>query len=396
MLRFGPGSQLPTGPASAAYGVVSLGAIFLVLGYLRRRRSSFSTSTPAPEVHVPDSEKLIQAYKCPLPVVNITSLAGFNYREMSPAKFRPFKPIYSLSMGSAPPDGLGIESCSPNDLILLDRLYPSRISLRKRIIQTQPTEMILHSSPASIPAVAELYTFVLQKYLPVRFPTHFMLSPSGTLFTNTITHDTHPIAPPPHTNPSDPAPALKILATTIEEDLMLLLPDSNGLYSLAAFACCFPSGAAPEKRTGLTLDEIHHAPAPGDRLSASMNRLFTKLRPGLENAVRRFNWSITTDDRLFALSGNHMYSDDEDDEPEDETVDPRSCRLRVERQVLWKLPGSHAAVLTVKTYMYTLAEVKAEGLGEELARGVEGMGEEVGKYKKRCFWGKDVIEYLRS
>lgn len=108
MLRFGPGSQLPTGPASAAYGVVSLGAIFLVLGYLRRRRSLFSTSTSTATPAVPaEAEKLIQAYKCPLPVVNITSLAGFNYREMSPAKFRPFKPTYSLSMGASPPDALG-------------------------------------------------------------------------------------------------------------------------------------------------------------------------------------------------------------------------------------------------------------------------------------------------
>lgn len=92
-----------------------------------------------------------------------------------------------------------------------------------------------------------------------------------------------------------------------------------------------------------------------------------------------------------------MYADEEADETaEDENVDPRNCRLRVERQVLWKLPESGAAVFMVKTYLYTLDAVKSEGLGEELARGIEGMREEVGKYKNRCFWGKEVVEYLRS
>lgn len=414
MLRFSPPTTLPATPA--AYGALSFGAVVLLVGWVRRRRSVLSPTTP-----VPRKKQAPLGYHSPLcSSAEIVSLDQFNYRETAPAKFRPFKPDHQHAIGRSPllPSSKvrfvpaptldssltrllpsGVESCPASELILIDHLYPSRISLRKRLLQTQPTSTLVHSSPASIPAITELYTFLLRTYLPLRFPSHFILSPSGTLFTNLITHDTHPIAPPPHTNPSDPAPALRILATSIEEDVMVLLPDQSGVYRLAAFACCFPSGYAPERKAGMSLDELH-APVPGyaDKLSVSMNRFFSRLRPGLENAVRRYNWAITTHDRLFALSGNQIYDDEdeEEEEEEEERVDPENCRLRVERQVLWKLPGTQAAVFMIKTYLYTLAEVKAEGLAEDLARSIEGMGEDMGRYKRRGVWGEKVIEFLRS
>ncbi|KAL0639766.1 hypothetical protein Q9L58_001081 [Maublancomyces gigas] len=438
MLRFSPPTTLPATPAT--YGALSFGVVVLLVGWVRRRRSVSLPPTPAP---APVSALVLAPSAAPVPVpaprkkqaplgyhsplcssADIVSLEQFNYRETAPAKFRPFKPDHQHAMGRSPllPSSSkvrfvpaptvdpsltrllpsGVESCPASELILIDHLYPSRISLRKRLLQTQPTATLVHSSPASIPAITELYTFLLRTYLPIRFPSHFILSPSGTLFTNLITHDTHPIAPPPHTNPSDPAPALRILATSIEEDVMVLLPDQSGVYRLAAFACCFPSGYAPERKAGMSLDELH-APVPGyaDKLSVSMNRFFSRLRPGLENAVRRYNWAITTHDRLFALHGNQHYDDEdeedyEEEEEEDERVDPENCRLRVERQVLWKLPGTQAAVFMIKTYLYTLAEVKAEGLAEELARSIEGMGEDMGRYKRRGVWGEKVVEFLRS
>jgi Protein of unknown function (DUF3445) len=280
---------------------------------------------------------------------------------------------------------------------LLDRNYKSRISLRKHLLQRHSTDC-LYSSPASLPAISELYTYLLRTYLPTRFPSHFILSPSGTLFTNLITHDTHPIAPPPATRPRDPAPALKILSTTFEEDILILLPDVNGNYILKAFATFFPSGFSPMDKAEKPLDAIH-SPVPGyaEKLSLSMNRYFSQMMPGVHNAVRRYNWGITTHDKLFDLTGDHIHDDEIVDlEAERELVSPEKCWLRVERQVLFKLPDSGAAVFMVKTYLYSLKDVKEEGKGAELAAAVESMGEGIGWYKRRGIWGDKVINYLRA
>ena len=47
-----------------------------------------------------------------------------------------------------------------------------------------------------------------------------------------------------------------------------------------------------------------------------MDRFFEKLEVG--KVVKRSNWAITTHDRLFAASGNHLY---EGEEAVEEVVD---------------------------------------------------------------------------
>jgi hypothetical protein len=149
-------------------------------------------------------------------------------------------------------------------------------------------------------------------------------------------------------------------------------------------------------------------------------------------AVRRVNWSITTDDRLYKLSGNHMYAggtshssaeseaistsqeplknektldvtaSDLDDiiEQQKKDVVIEDCRLRCERQTLHRLPNTEAIVFAFKTYQYTLAEVKEEGSGPELAEAIEGLSRgsvpDMAYYKRQVVWGEKVCEYLRS
>lgn len=74
--------------------------------------------------------------------------------------------------------------------------------------------------------------------------------------------------------------------------------------------------------------------------------------------------------------------------------------LRCERQTLHRLPNSRAIVFSFKTLTYPIAELKAEGLGEDLAQAIEGLEHgnvpEMHFYKRAVVWGKDLKEYLRS
>ena len=74
--------------------------------------------------------------------------------------------------------------------------------------------------------------------------------------------------------------------------------------------------------------------------------------------------------------------------------------LRVELQTLTRLPKTRAILFSFKTYRYPLEEVKAEGLGPQLADAIEGLkkGNAPGmwKYKGAYRWGKASCDYLRS
>lgn len=65
-----------------------------------------------------------------------------------------------------------------------------------------------------------------------------------------------------------------------------------------------------------------------------------------------------------------------------------------------RLPASGALVFSFKTYLTPLAEVKAEGLGPQLADAIEGLakGNAPGTwaYKGAARWGPKSIEFLRS
>lgn len=76
------------------------------------------------------------------------------------------------------------------------------------------------------------------------------------------------------------------------------------------------------------------------------------------------------------------------------------ARMRVELQTLSRLPNTKAILFSFKTHLYTLEEIKAEGLGLQLAEAIDGFKEGnapgMWTYKGAIRWGKKVKEYLRS
>lgn len=156
-----------------------------------------------------------------------------------------------------------------------------------------------------------------------------------------------------------------------------------------------------------------------------MDRFFAKLEPG--RAVRRFNWGITTNTKLFSEAGNHLYAGGKtgaDHSAEsgpvrnEETLDVNSadmeesikqqkkdvkienCRLRSENQTVHRLQRTKAIVFAFKTYQYRLEDIKAEGSGPDLAEAIEGLTlgnvPDMAYYKRAVVWGDKVREYLLS
>ncbi|KAK6523989.1 hypothetical protein TWF694_005658 [Orbilia ellipsospora] len=282
---------------------------------------------------------------------------------------------------------MGIEKCDPNDLFLLDSSYPARIALRKDLTIRYPNT--LGASLQSTGAVKELYTFIFH-HMSSRFPELFAINPTDSIFNNYVSGETYPLHPP-----GNSLVALKAIASTVEEDVLVLMQNpGEDVYRLQAFAGCFPNGFAWSEKMGMALSEIH-GPVPlfKEKLEFSVDRFFGKLEMG--RWVKRFNWTVAIHDQLCSLVANHIYQGVEFPEKL-ESVKLDGCYLRVERQVLLRLPVSKAIVFFIKTYMTPLNVVKAEGQGEALATAIEGMPDKLAIYKGRNIWGEAVVSALRS
>ena len=226
--------------------------------------------------------------------------------------------------------------------------------------------------------VNELYEFLMQTYLPQRYPTIFRLeAPSSTgagvstnnTLTNLVTGDKLPLQAP-----ADRYQTLRLINRTVDEDFMMMLPSPDGDgYSLQAFVWAYPVGFDPQSKLGLKLRDAH-GPVPGyrEKIERSMDRYFAALEPG--NVKWRSNWALATNDNLCERGEYHLYEGQELMETDTE-IRVEDCRLRCERQTLFALPKSGGKVLSVHLYLYLLREIKEQRLGLEMARAIEGWKE---------------------
>jgi len=354
------------------------------------------------------------------PYSDIKPLSDFDWKKTSPHRIWPFKPKYHMTMA--------LENISMDNLIEIDDTYLDRINLRRQIMKDHRGET-LQARPGSEAMVEEFYTWMFGIYLPARFPTMYTLIPSGstsekapTHLHNLVTKEDMPLIP------SSPLSALEILSAHVDTDFLFLsVNPETSKYHLEAFATCFPSGFSTLEKLGQPLAAIH-TPVPGytQKLEKSMDRFFANLPVG--KIVKRGNWSITTNDQLFSVAGNHMYVDGETKQSDfhdpatkgmnEKTLDVNSetleadiarqkdnvvieeCRLRCERQTLIRLPKTRGILFAFKTYQYKLSEVKEAGAGPELADAADGLGAGtvpgMKVYKRQLVWGDKVAAYLRS
>ncbi|GAB1194713.1 hypothetical protein APSETT444_003959 [Aspergillus pseudonomiae] len=317
----------------------------------------------------------------------VEPLPDFGWKTKEPIRIRPFKPKYHLTMS--------IQEGTVSELIEIDKNYLDRIQLRKRIMTEHP-ETVLAAEDCVKPVVDEFYTWLVGAYLPTRYPRMFQLRPSAgekqASLHSLVTDEIFSLSP--EQNPLD---TLRIMGGLVEDDLLFLMPsDDEDGFTLRGFVTCFPNGFNTSKKLGLKLRDIHKpVPQYKEKLEKSMDRFFQRL--GVGRFIKRANWTITTTEQLFTASGNHLY---EGEEIPQEEINIDTARVRVERQFLHRLPQSRAILFSFKTLLYTLPEIKEEGLGDVLAEAIDGLkqGNAPGFhfYKRAAVWGESAKAYLRS
>ena len=137
---------------------------------------------------------------------------------------------------------------------------------------------------------------------------------------------------------------LEAAASTVSDDLCLMVRDGDGLWRLRAASLCAPTFWRLEDKIGEPLGGLH-GPVPGGDpgLAVRISRIFDGLRPGL--VLERFNWTVQAGIERFT-PGAAPLKTLATDTPDAAALDV--LHLRVERQTLRKLPDTGALLFTIR------------------------------------------------
>lgn len=164
-------------------------------------------------------------------------------------------------------------------------------------------------------------------------------------------------------------PPLESASQLVQEDLILMRKGENG-WRLAAASLCFPSSWSLLEKFSKPLDEIHKPVpgfGPGTRNAEMIFRIFDNLKS--EQPVRRFNWSVYSDNELF--------HDDRTAEHLKKGTLGAGAFLRVEHQTLRKLTVSGDILFTVRIHIDPLGMISKQQNCADICEGFVAFLEEL-------------------
>ena len=166
---------------------------------------------------------------------------------------------------------------------------------------------------------------------------------------------------------------LEALGRRLEPDFVLLGPSLNGPI-VAGGVVCFPSSWSLPEKIGQTLDQTH-APVPdlNPQLAERIRTALDRLPPA--EAWERDNWGLSRD-------GARDHHPHRDRKRLDETVEPDEIWLRVERQILYRLPQTGGILFGIRLEITPWNEILCSEVAKAgLRRALETMPSEIARYK---------------
>ena len=188
-------------------------------------------------------------------------------------------------------------------------------------------------------------------------------------------------------------PPLDWVGRQVQEDLLILQGTDDGRMPLVAGQLCFPSAWCLDDKMQQSFLAIHQSvPLFAEYLGRSSSLLLQRLK--VERFVWRVNWSLKTTARLNQTPRFRHEELQSAREITAENIGER-CFLRIERQALARLPGTHAVLFTIHTYQSPLAQVVTTAdAARRMYKMVKTMPEEMRIYKAISSFANMLLDYL--
>ncbi|KAI9024599.1 hypothetical protein DFJ74DRAFT_642719 [Hyaloraphidium curvatum] len=237
--------------------------------------------------------------------------------------------------------------------IELGSRYPELIAERRRVIETNPTDVTFMLECAREASLE--YLHYIADYITQRFPTCFEKINGGKGILNKVTGESWPDLD------AVPEP-MKVVGSLIIEDVAILTKhktdahpddDVNWKYNSSINCYSFP-GSLMTTKIGTVMGVVHE-PVPG--FNAKILKPVNKWFDVLQNPSHRLNWFIQKDPRYFRPEyvGNMVDMNEPERPPTFEEL-----YLRVERQTFIRLPKTKAVVFGIRLFVYKLTDVIAD------------------------------------
>lgn len=182
---------------------------------------------------------------------------------------------------------------------------------------------------------------------------------------------------------------LLVLGSSIEPDFVLLVPRSDGQFTVAAGCVCFPSSWRLTDKLGQTVSEVHEpVPNLNVALGQQIDRLLQNLRPG--KCVIRANWSVCRQPEL----NQHL---DRNLPGMTNSVTLDQAWLRREDQSLFVLPETGGIVFGIRvTHLpWQVLQCMPEK-ARSVARTLQTMPPEMLDYKRLTMAWEQLAGWLRG
>lgn len=186
-------------------------------------------------------------------------------------------------------------------------------------------------------------------------------------------------------------PPLLTAGSLIQDDLVILSRRDAGWTVVAGYVA-FPSAWSLSEKIGHPMETVHaHVPGfvGGTRNAMMLNRIFDNLQPDLP-AVR-MNWSIYPEGELY-------WPPERNEAAKKLPFDPTNNFIRVERQVLRRLPLTGDIVFSIRIYSDPLATLRQlpnpTEVEQALIQRLEDFTPEQLAYKGMAARKSALIDYL--
>lgn len=236
----------------------------------------------------------------------------------------------------------------PDYWVELERNYLPTMAARKSLLALHPTRITFHQ-PAADLAARELMEMVLT-FLAIRYPQHFRLSSSCTIFHNNLLGTT--------TNLLTTHP-MTVLFDNVPEDYCVMLRNpSDGFYYLRAAVTCSSVGWNIGQHRDKPLRDIHTHVPDYSKMAMSMDRWFSKVAS--DTPVMRCSWSLEDWEVMFTTPEIEPNWTRSAFSSCPEKLTYKDIRLRCDAQTLRRLPISGAVVFNFKVIITPLEELRDE------------------------------------
>ncbi|MDP9940236.1 heme-dependent oxidative N-demethylase family protein [Ectopseudomonas alcaliphila] len=274
----------------------------------------------------------------------------------------------------------------------IDEHYRSEMAERNRVLKHDPRRCLVmpHMQQAAWDTLG-----LLMEHLASDYPEHFQLQRNGdnwhwrNLALGIDQRFTYGDAD------SLPCAPLEYIGRQVQGDFALLDQRDGDLFMDAGLVTC-PADWSLAFDAGMSFKQWH-APVPMAHQMGVFDRaLKYLLNIQVGQPVRRLNWTLTINPRLDTSPETfHEWGHDR------ASVTPenvgRLVHLRVELQLMMRLPRSNALMFSIRTYLISMDELVTQpAWAQRLHRVLRDLPDAIADYKGMTRYRQTLVDWLRQ